>query len=66
MPSLIGSVIVGVLVFLAFCGVEEAACSSKAGKMGFKSDYGPVQGCMIQVEKHWIPIESYRTIGGVD
>jgi hypothetical protein len=54
------------LVTLGSCAFNEAQCSSKAEKMGFKDDYGPVQGCMIHVDKAWIPIEQYRTLGNVD
>lgn len=62
----IASIVMLVLFSLGACGYSELQCSSKAEKMGFKSDYGPIQGCMIQVEKAWIPIDSYRTLGGVD
>ncbi len=54
------------LCLLGSCAYSELQCSSKAEKMGFKDDYGPVQGCMILVDKHWIPIEQYRTLGGVE
>jgi hypothetical protein len=55
-----------VLFLLGSCAYSELQCSSKAEKMGFKNDYGPVQGCMILVDKAWIPIEQYRTLGGVE
>jgi hypothetical protein len=66
MAAFIASMLALVAMFLIMLGVEELSCSTKAEKMGFKSDYGPVQGCMILVDKHWIPIEQYRTLGGVD
>lgn len=55
-----------ILFSIGACGYNELQCASKAEKMGFSRDYGPIQGCMIHVDKHWIPIEQYRTLGGVD
>ncbi len=66
MAATVASFIAGIVILLACCGFEEFGCSSKAQKMGVESDYGPFQGCMIQVDRRWIPLESYRTIGGVD
>ncbi len=66
MAEAIAYLVVLVLTLFGSCGYNELSCSSKAEKMGFKSDYGPVQGCMVLVDKHWIPIEQYRTLGGVD
>jgi hypothetical protein len=66
MAGFIATVLAGVTMVLIAIGLDELSCSSKAEKMGFKSDYGPIQGCMIHVDKAWIPIEQYRTIGGVE
>lgn len=45
-------------------GASSWGCSSKAAAMGIESSYGPLKGCMIRVDRKWIPIESYRVLGG--
>ncbi len=37
-------------------------CESKAGKMALPYSYGLIEGCMVQVDGHWVPLESYRVI----
>lgn len=55
-----------VLIFgLIGCTIDEQStdyfqCKAKAKKMGFESDWGPVQGCMIKVKGQWIDINKYR------
>ena len=66
MAAFVASVLALITMLLIMIGIEELSCSSKAEKMGFKSDYGLVQGCMILVDKRWIPLEQYRTLGGVE
>jgi hypothetical protein len=62
MAVFIASVVSVVVVMLITAGIGEWTCSSMSDKMGFKSDYGFVQGCMIKVDSRWIPLESYRTL----
>jgi hypothetical protein len=62
MAGFIASMVACVVIFLITVGFSEYGCDSKAKMMGFKYDYGPIQGCMIKVESKWIPIESYRTL----
>lgn len=57
-------VIIAVVIFgIAFTGTGDTnylECKSKAKKMGFESDWGPIQGCMIKVHGKWIDINKYR------
>lgn len=55
------------VLFLLFClpasyALGEYTCTSRAEKMGFKSDWGPVQGCMIKTPAGWVPIDAYRVV----
>jgi hypothetical protein len=62
MGQAIFTVVAFFFICAASCGMSELSCDSKASTMGFESNYGPVQGCMIKVKGAWIPVESYRTL----
>ena len=61
-----GEPIAGIVLLLLIaplsCAWAEFSCSSRAEKMGFKSDWGPMQGCMVKTKDRWLPIESLREI----
>ncbi len=39
------------------------ACDAKWETSGFKTSYGPIKGCLIQLpDGRWIPSENYREL----
>lgn len=56
---------IAIVLLCCFLTVEcaDSVCATKARKMGFAYEYGWGQGCMIRVNQHWVPIESYRVVG---
>jgi len=71
-----GITLIELLVYLVIVGIAVGAtvggctvsdndtgyiqCKAKAKKMGFESDWGMIQGCMIKVHGQWIDINKYR------
>lgn len=56
-----------VLIFfaaIAYSGylVQSYVCASRWEKSGMRTDYGPVQGCLIEHEGRWVPEQNYREI----
>ena len=40
-----------------------ASCAGQAEKMGFRHDWGSVQGCMIEPKPgQWVPLRNYRVL----
>lgn len=56
------SIVLALVCIPAGCALMEYSCGSRAEKMGFRGDWGPIQGCMVKVDRQWIPIESYRVL----
>lgn len=54
-------VCIGGPLTLAYC-YDSAVCHIKARAMGKDCTWGPLQGCMIQVNGAWVPLEAYRTV----
>lgn len=48
-----------VLVFVMLM-VGQCSCDSRAHRMNLRSDWGPIQGCMVRTPRGWFPIESVR------
>lgn len=43
---------------------EDMSCSSRWGRSGLDTSYGPIQGCLVQVpDGRWVPSDNVR---GVD
>lgn len=61
--NLLGSLLLLFLFAFFMYGWNSSSCETRAEKMGFQSEYGWQEGCMIRVKDRWIPIESYRTVG---
>lgn len=39
------------------------SCQSQAKLMGFRHDWGPLQGCMIEpTPGQWVPLKNYRVL----
>ncbi len=55
----------GIIAFLfgAVLLYSRFECGIKARRMGLPSDYGPVQGCMIETKSGWIQMDKYRIMG---
>ena len=56
-----------VALFVAIWGVSfylaAASCASQAEKMGFRHDWGAMQGCMIEPKPgQWVPLKNYRVL----
>lgn len=49
-----------IILLLLMFGWEMAACHGKWEKSGFESSYGPIQGCIVNVNGRWLPSENYR------
>ena len=47
-----------VLFMIAFA-IESMSCKAIGERMGVPYDYSLFSGCMIEVNGHWIPLESY-------
>ncbi|SDQ42712.1 hypothetical protein [Pseudoxanthomonas sp. CF125] len=52
---------VAVTVGLTMYG-EAYSCSKRAGLMGLRHSWGPMQGCMVQVGQRYSPIEYIRIV----
>lgn len=53
--------IIGILVSIPVGA--SMSCGSKAKAMNMRSDWGPIQGCMIETKPgQWTPIENYRVL----
>lgn len=51
------------LIFGASLWFASYQCGTMARVMGFRSSWGPVQGCMIEhAPGKWVPIERFRVI----
>lgn len=63
-----GAIVFGSIAALfigIFWGVFQLAaygCERRAAVMKVKYDYGPIIGCMIEVNGQWIPLSSFRVI----
>lgn len=58
---------VGVALSVAIWGgtfyLAAASCASQAEKMGFRHDWGIMQGCMIEPKPgQWVPLKNYRVL----
>lgn len=66
MVNLLGWVIGLMLSFAVIAGISyvagEIPCEAKADVMGLQHQFGLLEGCMIKVDKRWVPIESYRSL----
>lgn len=60
---LAGLVVVVTAIFAGIYILSDFTCSNQADKMGMRSDYGPLQGCMIEHQPgKWIPLKNYRAM----
>lgn len=59
---LVAIVVLTFLVVVVVWPINWYSCHSRAEKMGFQAEWGPVTGCMIQVRGEWVPLEKYRVI----
>lgn len=56
------------LIFIAIGGgivsvVKYNKCHSQFGRSGFAVEWGPIQGCMVEVRKGiWLPSSSIRDV----
>lgn len=58
------SIVAFFIVLLCVFAFNSCECHIKSRAMGFKSDYGPVQGCMIEPKPGIkVPFKSYRYMG---
>jgi hypothetical protein len=49
--------------FFLYCVIGAWECSSKWGKSGMASSFGPIQGCLVQTPGgRWIPEERVREV----
>ena len=53
-------VLVAIVFMIGVSIVDSVACSSKFPNM--QTSWGPVQGCLVNTEKGWIPAENYRVL----
>ena len=62
---------VGLLLGVIFFAVVGAGawmfsayqCGAKWERSGFRTDFGPIQGCLISRDgREWIPAENYREL----
>jgi hypothetical protein len=62
-PLLIIAVLVGTAIFGVACWFSDAECRSQWRASGFRTDWGPVKGCLISKDGQiWIPADNYREI----
>lgn len=58
----ISIVVLGPIFALAFWA-DSASCHSQWRQSGFKTSWGPIQGCLISKDgRAWIPAENYRAV----
>lgn len=62
MAEAVAWLVVGALCIVGACGVAEYGCYAKSKAMRLPGDYGPMQGCMVQADGKWVPLESYRVL----
>jgi prepilin-type N-terminal cleavage/methylation domain-containing protein len=59
--ALIVAAIVGILIWLPVGAY--LTCSAKGKAMGLRTDWGPIQGCIIEHEPgQWVPLENFRAL----
>ena len=56
-----------IAIFVAIFGASfylaAASCASQAAKMGFRYEWGAMQGCMIEPQPgKWVPLRNYRVL----
>lgn len=57
------SLFVLVVILIIYSLIDWATCSAKADRMDIDSDYGPIQGCMVEARPgKWVPLERYRVV----
>lgn len=66
MANLLG-LLIGTMLLLALCAgisyvLGEIPCEAKADMMKLPHQYGLLEGCMVEVDGRWRPLESYRVI----
>lgn len=67
-----GSGLVDLMVLVSFFAimfgtiwtVDYFQCKGKTDMMQLESRWGPVMGCMVQVDRRWVPLEMIRIIDG--
>ena len=53
--------IIGILIWIPVGA--SMTCSAKAKAMKIRSDWGPIQGCMIEPKPgQWVPLQNYRVL----
>ena len=58
---LIVAAIVGILIFIPIGA--SMSCSAKGKAMNIRSDWGPIQGCIIEPKPgQWVPLQNYRAL----
>lgn len=51
------------VIFGAAYYLASSSCESQAEKMGFRHDWGAMQGCMIELKPgQWVPLGNYRVL----
>ena len=59
------AIIIAILAaVLAVFLVPQRQCHQRARMMQLNSSWGPIQGCMVRVDKRWSPIEYIRIVDG--
>jgi hypothetical protein len=56
----LGLVLAFTLLITAGLALTRQECVSRAEVMGMPYSWSPLQGCMVQVENHWVPLNSVR------
>lgn len=60
---LVGLVVMVTAMLATVYTLSDLKCSNQADKMGMRSDFGPLQGCMIEHQPgKWIPLKNYRVL----
>lgn len=57
-----GMGIVMVIAFFLGSLIMSWTCASQSEMMGVNHNYNIVNGCMIEIDDKWIPMDSYRVI----
>lgn len=59
--ELIGSIIGIIIAVICFnILAESCSCSSKAEAQGLPYSYGPIKGCMVEVDGKWVDYDRLR------
>lgn len=48
------------VILLSATAAPVLQCRSMASAMEFDYSWGPLQGCMIEVDGRWVPLQNYR------